>query len=182
MQVLIVLHAPIITYKIYCYLRDVLPAVSRNIEILFKCYPMNLCINCILHMEAYWTYDSVELCILYRFWMIFCPCLHILSFVSCMNFIKFSPSMGSVYWFRSPPGICAFLVLCLLLCQVWSVTLCTMLHVMSWHLVMTFYFSFVWLANAYCVFQLLIIQSNTRWTLYNIYLTIYTYLHLISMV
>ena len=62
-------------------------------------------------------------------------------------------------------------------------------YVISWHLVMTLCSSFIWLANAYCVFQLLIlfiifviIQSNTRWTLYNIYLTLYTYLHLISMV
>ena len=35
------------------------------------CYPMNLCINCMLPMEAYWTYNSVKLCILYHFWMIF---------------------------------------------------------------------------------------------------------------
>ena len=31
------------------------------------CYPMNLCMNCMLCMEAYRTYDSVKLCILYRF-------------------------------------------------------------------------------------------------------------------
>ena len=31
MQVLIVLYASIITYKIYYYLQDVLPGVSRNI-------------------------------------------------------------------------------------------------------------------------------------------------------
>ena len=30
------------------------------------CYPMNLCMHCMLRMEAYWTYDSVKLCILYR--------------------------------------------------------------------------------------------------------------------
>ena len=39
MQVLIVSHAPIITYKIYHYLQDLLPVVSRNIEILFKPLP-----------------------------------------------------------------------------------------------------------------------------------------------
>ena len=33
----------------------------------FKCYPMNLCADCMLRMEAYQTYDSVKLCILYRF-------------------------------------------------------------------------------------------------------------------
>ena len=30
------------------------------------CYPMNLCIHCMLCMEAYQTYDSVKLCILYH--------------------------------------------------------------------------------------------------------------------
>ena len=30
------------------------------------CYPMNLCMHCMLRMEAYWTYDSVKLCILYH--------------------------------------------------------------------------------------------------------------------
>ena len=32
-----------------------------------NCYPMNLCINCMLHMEAYQTYNSLKLCILYHF-------------------------------------------------------------------------------------------------------------------
>ena len=43
-----------------------------------------------------------------------------LSFVSYINFIKFSPPMGSVYWFIVPPCICACLPLCLIICQVCS--------------------------------------------------------------
>ena len=37
------------------------------------CYPMNLCINCMLCMEAYQTYDSVKLCILVSLLNDFCP-------------------------------------------------------------------------------------------------------------
>ena len=31
------------------------------------CYPINLCIICMLHMEAYWTHDVCKICILYCF-------------------------------------------------------------------------------------------------------------------
>ena len=43
------------------------------------CYPMNLCVNFQVHVALCQTYDSVKLCILYRFCMIFCPVLFSMS-------------------------------------------------------------------------------------------------------
>ena len=67
------------------------------------CYPMNLCINCRLHMDLCQTYGvcNYAFCIVFEWFL----SLYFV-FVSCINFIKFSPSMGSVYWFHSKPLAC----------------------------------------------------------------------------
>ena len=39
------------------------------------CYLTNLCANCMLCMEAYRTYNSVKLCILYRYFVCVLNCL-----------------------------------------------------------------------------------------------------------
>ena len=57
-------------------------------------------------------------CVNYAFCIIF-EWYFVLVFCLCFVY-KFSPSMESVYWFHSPPCICACLVLCLLICQVGS--------------------------------------------------------------
>ena len=45
----------------------------------------SICMNCMLHMGSYYTYDVCKLCILYHFWMIFvlvfCPCLIYYSYI-----------------------------------------------------------------------------------------------------
>ena len=84
------------------------------------CYPMNLCIYCRLRMDLCQTYGvcNYAFCIVFEWYFV-------LVFVFCFmyEFYQIFTSMGSVYWFHSkPPCIFACLVLCLLLCQFWSLS------------------------------------------------------------
>ena len=76
----------------------------------------SMCINCTLRMEAYWTYDSMKLCIVLFLNGILSVSYFVLRFVYRFHYI-----LESVYWFHSkPPCIHACLVLCLIICQVRS--------------------------------------------------------------
>ena len=72
---------------------------------------------------------------LYCFWMIFSSYF---VFVSCMNFIKFSPSVGSVYWFHSTVVPLAYVPVwcCVLIWQVWSQWI--ICHILSVHYIVTY--------------------------------------------
>ena len=56
------------------------------------CYPMNLCINCMLHIEAYQTYDVCKLCILYHYFVCVLNCL-LFRLVLCINFTLYGISI-----------------------------------------------------------------------------------------